>query len=26
VFGKSDHCLLPTPAIRERFLEFRTEP
>jgi predicted DCC family thiol-disulfide oxidoreductase YuxK len=26
LFGKSDHCLLPTPAIRERFLEFRTEP
>jgi predicted DCC family thiol-disulfide oxidoreductase YuxK len=26
LFGKSDHCLVPTPAVRARFLEFRAEP
>jgi predicted DCC family thiol-disulfide oxidoreductase YuxK len=25
LFGKSAHCLVPTPAIRARFLEFHTE-
>jgi predicted DCC family thiol-disulfide oxidoreductase YuxK len=26
LFGKADRCLVPTPAIRARFLEFRTQP
>jgi predicted DCC family thiol-disulfide oxidoreductase YuxK len=25
LFGKSDHCLVPTPDIRARFLEFGAE-